>query len=160
MGKKEFLRKIISEGRSADQIADLFGITVDKLERYLEDPSQSRLAVAEAITELRRLEALPLETKEDILLFSFKVILESINFLFADIERAACEKTEERLSVMIRKLIDGAYLLLAISRLEKAGETLPSLRLDQRFLRACQNRALIAERLLDLAELIDLEIER
>jgi predicted transcriptional regulator len=73
MSKKDFLRKLLSEGRSADDIADLFGITVERMEKYLEDPSQSRLAVAEIKTELRRLESLPLETKEDILLFSFKV---------------------------------------------------------------------------------------
>ncbi|RLL89872.1 hypothetical protein BG32_13945, partial [Mesotoga sp. HF07.pep.5.2.highcov] len=86
MSKKEFLKRILSEGRSADEIADLFGITAERLENYLEDPSRSKLAVAEIKTELRRLESLPLETKEDILLFSFRVILESINFLFSDIE--------------------------------------------------------------------------
>jgi hypothetical protein len=160
MSKKEFLKRILSEGRSADEIADLFGITAERLENYLEDPSRSKLAVAEIKTELRRLESLPLETKEDILLFSFRVILESINFLFSDIERAASDKREERLPCLIRKLIDGAYLLLAISRLEKVGKNLSSMRFDERFLRACQNKALVVDRLMDLAELIDREIER
>ncbi|MDD2333123.1 MAG: hypothetical protein PHD38_01825 [Mesotoga sp.] len=159
MSKKDFLRKLLSEGRSADDIANLFGITAERMEKYLEDPSQSRLAVAEIKTELRRLESLPLDTKEDILLFSFKVILESINFLFSDIERTEYDKSE-KLPVIVRKLIDGAYLLLAISRLEKVGESLPSLVSDQRFLRACQNKTLIAERLMDLAEMIDRQVGR
>jgi len=36
MSKKDFLRKLLSEGRSADDIADLFGITAERMEKYLD----------------------------------------------------------------------------------------------------------------------------
>lgn len=155
MGKKEYLKKILAEGHSVDEIAALFGITPENLEKYTADPEKAKLAVAHIKTELTKLDAFPLEDAESLLLFAFKVVLESINFLFGDIEEDLSGETPDRASHMVKHLIDGAYLLLAIAKLEKAGENFPRLRSDSRFMRACQNKNVVAARLLDIAERIE-----
>ena len=92
------------------------------------------------------------------MLFSFRVILELIVFLFVDLDFFLYDSSNDRTSRLIKHLLDGAYLLLAINRLEIVGASIPALRNDSRFSRACQNKAFIAEKLLDIAERIERDL--
>jgi len=158
MSKREYLRKLLANGRGADEIADLFGLTTEKLQAYLGEEERSRLALSQVKSDLKRLEEFPLDSLESILLFSFRVILESIGFLFVDLERDLYDSSNDRTSRLIKRLLDGAYLLLAINRLELVGAGIPALRKDTRFSRACQNKAFIPEKLLDIAERIERDL--
>jgi predicted transcriptional regulator len=155
LSKREYLRRVLSEGRTIEEIARLFGITEATLDRYLNGPEESKLATINMKSELTKLDSFPLDTVENVLLFAFKITLESIGFLFRDIEEDLSGENSDRTARMIRNLIDGAYLLLAITKLERAGKTTKGLSSDLRFERACQNKAILAERLLDIAEQIE-----